>query len=162
VRPQVGFSATVRKMRSHNFLLTHLLPARTWCRESHVQYNLNPAQRQRTTISDWTRINARFHPGQSRRNITRNDRSGAANRSCGCLCFNTASCWRRARFSNCRSRRERKKRVARTNTSLNRRSMGPILHRDRLKLVSSAICIAPQPVAICASKSRTRRKITWP
>jgi hypothetical protein len=45
------------------------------------------------------RIKARFHPGQSRRRITQNNLSGAANRGCGCRCFKTASCCRSARFS---------------------------------------------------------------
>jgi hypothetical protein len=40
----------MRKMRSRNFLLTHLLPIRVLCRESHVQYSLNPARCQRTTV----------------------------------------------------------------------------------------------------------------
>jgi hypothetical protein len=35
------------------------------CRESHVQYNLNPVRRQRTTVSGWTRTSERFHSGQS-------------------------------------------------------------------------------------------------
>jgi len=42
--PQVGFSATMRKISSRNSRLTHFLPARLRCRESHVQYNLNPAR----------------------------------------------------------------------------------------------------------------------
>jgi hypothetical protein len=69
------------KMSSRNFLLTHFLPTRIRGRESHLQYNLNPTRCQRTTVSGWTRINARFHPGQSRRNITQNNLSGAPNRS---------------------------------------------------------------------------------
>jgi hypothetical protein len=34
---------------------------------------LNPARCQRTTVSGWTRINATFHPGHSRRKITQNN-----------------------------------------------------------------------------------------
>ncbi len=75
------FFAIMRKMSSRNFLLTNSLPTRTSCRESHLQYNLNPTRCQRMTVSAWTRINTRFHPGQSRLNITQNNLSGAPNRS---------------------------------------------------------------------------------
>src|ERR1019366_759637 len=81
--PQVGFSATMRKMRSRNSLLTHFLPTRVRCRESQVQYSLNPARCQRTTLFGWTRISACFQSGQSRRKITQNNLSGAANHGCG-------------------------------------------------------------------------------
>jgi hypothetical protein len=67
-------------MSSRNSLLTHFLPTRVRCRESHVQYSLNPVRCQRTTVSGWTMINARFHPGQIRCKITQNNLSGAANR----------------------------------------------------------------------------------
>src|SRR5260370_38212074 len=87
-------------------------------REPHFQYNLNPARCQPTTVSGWTRINACFHPGQSRHNITQNNLSEAATRGCGCRTFKTASCCRRARFSRSKSRRERKKQEATTDKSL--------------------------------------------
>src|ERR1035441_3937 len=38
--PQVGFSATMRRINSRNSLLTHFLPTGVRCRESHLQYNL--------------------------------------------------------------------------------------------------------------------------
>ena len=121
--PQVGFSATMRKMSSRNSLLTHLLPAPVRCRESHFQYNLNPVRCQRTTVPGRTRTNAHFHPYQSRRNITQNNLSEIANRGCGCLRFKTVSCCRRARFSRSNSRRERRHRIARTGRSLSRQRM---------------------------------------
>jgi hypothetical protein len=75
-----GFnSATMRRMVSRNSLLTHFPPARVRCRESQVQQSLNPDLCHRTTVSGWTRINARFHPSQSHRNVNQNNRSGAAN-----------------------------------------------------------------------------------
>jgi hypothetical protein len=43
------------------------------------------------TVSGWTRINACFHPGQSRRDITQNNLSEAANRGCRYRTFKTAS-----------------------------------------------------------------------
>ena len=122
--PQVGFSATMRKMSSRNSLLTHLLPAPVRCRESHFQYNLNPVRCQRTTVSGRTGTNAHFHPYQSRRNITQNNLSEIANRGCGCLRFKMVSCCRRARSSRSNSRRERRSRIARTGRSLSRQSLG--------------------------------------
>src|SRR5450631_3773407 len=59
-----------KEISSRNSLLTHCPPALTHRRESHVQYSLNPARCQRTTVSGWTRINASFHSGQSCREIT--------------------------------------------------------------------------------------------
>jgi len=49
--PQVGISAAIRQMSSRNFLPTYFLPARFRCRQSHVQYTLNPALCRRTTAS---------------------------------------------------------------------------------------------------------------
>ena len=129
--PQVGFSATIRKMRSRNSVLTHFLPVRIRCRESHVQYSLKPSRCQRTTVSGWTRINACFHLGQNRCNITQKHLSDAANRGRGVFRFKTESCCRRARFSKSRSRRERKNRAGKTARSLRRRSMLSVLHVDR-------------------------------
>src|ERR1039457_2603898 len=50
------------------------------CRESHLQYNLKPARCQRTTVSGWMRISARFHPGQRRRKIPQKNLSEIPNR----------------------------------------------------------------------------------
>jgi hypothetical protein len=73
-----------------------------------------------------------FHAGQGRLNITQNNLSGAANRGCGCICFKTPSCCRRARFSMSRSRRERMNLEKRIPRSLSRRSMRLVLHvKDR-------------------------------
>jgi hypothetical protein len=84
----------------------------------------------RPTVSGWTRINACFHPHQSRRNTAQNNLSERANRGCGRRPFKTASCCRSARFSKIKSRRERKKHVSRVDKSLRRRSMRPVLHDD--------------------------------
>lgn len=79
------------------------------------------------------RINARFHPGQSRRNITQNNLSETANRGCGHRRFKTAICCRRARFSMNRSRRERRVWVAKTKRSLSKRNMRTVLHESMLR-----------------------------
>ena len=126
--PHVGFSATMRKMSSRSSMLTHFLPAGRRCRESHSQYNLNPALCQRTTVSGWTKINGCFHPGQRRRNSTQNNLSEPATCGRGYFRFKAMSCCLRARFSKNRSRREQENRVTRTSRSVNRWSIQPGLH----------------------------------
>src|SRR4051794_15871221 len=121
--PHVEFSATIRKISSRNSLLMHFLPERTRRRESHVQYSLNPARCQRTTVSGWTRINACLHSGQSRRKITQNSLSEVETSGRRLRCFKTTSCSRRAKFSSNRSLRERKRRIKRTAKDLSRQSM---------------------------------------
>jgi hypothetical protein len=79
-------------------MLMHFLPARVRCRESHFQYNLNPALCQRTTVSGWTKISACFHPGQKRRNSTQNNLSDKTTRGRGCVRFTVTSCCLRAMF----------------------------------------------------------------
>ena len=138
--PQAGFSAAMRTMSSRNSLPTHFLPARVGCRESHAQYNLNPARCQRTTVSGWTRIKACFHPGQSRRSTTQNNLPEAGIRGCGCRRFKVVSCCRSARFSKSRPWPEWKKRTGKTDKSLNQRSMRPV-YTAQTKLRVPAICL---------------------
>src|SRR5208337_2400809 len=63
--------------------------------------------------------------------MTQNNLSEAAKRGCGRRLLKTASSCRRARFSNRRSRRERKNWVAITERSLIKRSMRQFLHGGR-------------------------------
>jgi hypothetical protein len=63
--PQVGFSATMRKMSSRSSLLIRFRPVRIRCRESQDQYSRKPARCQRTTVSGLTRISDRFQPVQN-------------------------------------------------------------------------------------------------
>src|ERR1039458_1114332 len=121
--PHVRLSATMRKMRSRNSIRTHLLPALVLCRESQLQYILNPARCQRTTVSGCTRISACCHLDQRRHNVAQNNLSVVEKRGRGRLSFKTASCCRKARFSKSKSRREQKDRTNNTNRSLSRRSM---------------------------------------
>ena len=87
-----------------------------------------------------TRINACFHPLQSRSNSTQSNRSEAANCGCGNPCLKTASCCRSARFSNSRSRREQKKRVGKVARNLNRHSMRSVCRASgQVRLTSHLI-----------------------
>ena len=97
--PQAGFSATNRKISSRNSLLTHFLPARVRCRESHFQYSLKPTRCQPTTVSGRTRISALCHRGQKRRSTTQRYRSALENRGRGRCRARTDSCCRKANFS---------------------------------------------------------------
>src|ERR1039457_1509510 len=126
--PQVLFTATMRKMSSRNSLLTHFLPTRTRCLESHVQYNLNPARCQRITVSGWTRSKTRFHSDHTRRKRTQNNLSESLKRGFGCFRPKTASCCRSAKFSRRRFRREQKNREKRRSKSFNGRSIRSVLH----------------------------------
>src|SRR5215469_4661987 len=60
--PQVGFSATMRKIRSPTSLLKGFLPAEQRFRESQAQYNRKPMRCQRTTVSGVTSRSGFFHP----------------------------------------------------------------------------------------------------
>jgi len=69
--PQLGFSATIRKISSRTSLLVGFLPTAFRAREIQRQYSRNPARCQRTTISGVTRINDFFQPEQTCRKTTR-------------------------------------------------------------------------------------------
>ena len=69
--PQLGFSATIRKISSRTSLLIGFLPTAWLAREIQLQYSRNPARCQRTTVSGLTRINDFFQPEQTCRKTTR-------------------------------------------------------------------------------------------
>src|ERR1700686_4318095 len=48
--PQVGFSATIRKIKSRTSLLTRFRPPTWLILETHLQYKRNPARCQFTTV----------------------------------------------------------------------------------------------------------------
>src|SRR5215831_20446610 len=68
--PHVGFSATMRKIRSRTSLLTGFLPAACRVRDSQDQYNRKPARCQRITVSGVTSSSGFFHPDHSLRRAT--------------------------------------------------------------------------------------------
>src|ERR1019366_7879014 len=65
--PQVGFSATIRKISSRSSLVNGFLPTTRRVRELQLQYSRKPARCQRTTVSGVTRINDLFQPDQTLR-----------------------------------------------------------------------------------------------
>src|ERR1019366_10277748 len=106
--PQVGLSATLRKIRSRTSLLIGFLPTTFRAREIQLQYNRKPVRCQRTTVSGVTRINDLFQPDQTFRRTTQNSLSTELSRGRGRLACRASSCCRRARFSRRSSSRERK------------------------------------------------------
>src|SRR6266851_8594808 len=70
--PQVGFSATIRKIRARTSLLTHLRPPTCLALETQVQYKRNPARCQLTTVLGVTKTRGFVHPDQNVLNATQN------------------------------------------------------------------------------------------
>ncbi len=104
--PQVGFSATIRKIKARTSLLTRFRPPTWLTLETHVQYKRNPARCQFTTVLGVTKMRGLVHPDQNVLNATQNSLCGAVNRRRGCCACRASNCRRRARFSRTRSSRE--------------------------------------------------------
>lgn len=68
--PQVGFSATIRRINARISLLIGLHPTLDFALESHFQYSRKPARCQRTTVLGVTRIRGSFHRDHSLRKAT--------------------------------------------------------------------------------------------
>src|ERR1035441_10270951 len=75
--PQVGFSATILKIKARICLLTGLRPPLDWALESHFQYSRKPARCQPTTVLGVTWMRGSFHRAQYLRNTTQNSLCGA-------------------------------------------------------------------------------------
>ena len=104
--PQVGFSATIRKIKARTSLLTRFRPPTWLTLETHVQYKRNPARCQFTTVLGVTKMRGLVHPDQNVLNATQNSLCRAVNRRRGCCACRASNCRRRARFSRTRSPRE--------------------------------------------------------
>jgi len=68
--PQVGFSATIRKIKTRISLLTLLRSPTRLTLEIHVQYKRNPARCQFTTVLGVTRTRGFLHPDEIVLNAT--------------------------------------------------------------------------------------------
>src|SRR5215470_739239 len=106
--PQVGFSATIRKIKVRTSLLTRFRPSTRRNLEIHVQYKRNPPRCQFTTVRGVTKTRGFLHPDQNVLNATQNRLCRAVNRVRGRCACKASSCRRRAKFSRTRSPRERK------------------------------------------------------
>src|ERR1700680_245708 len=90
--PQVGFSATIRKINSRTSFGVGLLPTCFRTLEINRQYIRKPVRCQRTTVSGVTTRRACFHPDQARRAITQKSLSKGPKLGRGCRRFSATSC----------------------------------------------------------------------
>src|ERR1700746_579916 len=74
--PQVGFSATIRKIKARTSLLTRFRPPTRLTLEIHVQYKRNPARCQFTTVLAVTRTRGFLRSDQNILNATQNTFAG--------------------------------------------------------------------------------------
>jgi hypothetical protein len=132
--PQVGFSRTIRKIRSRTSIEILLLPIIRHAPEITRQYKANPALCHRTTVSGFTTMRACSQPDQNLLTKTQRSLSNVTSRGLGCLRFETSSCCRRARFSSMRLRRVRKTRRIDAKRT---RMRGSMARRYRESLVKS-------------------------
>ncbi len=123
--PQVGFSATKRRMSARISAVAFGLPARA--RDRHFQKSRNPARCQPTTVSGLTATRTSANRDQMRCRVIQNSRSKRFNRGRGRFRLRRMSCCRKARISKAVSFRLRKKtRTAARRARMNR-SMNPSL-----------------------------------
>src|SRR5229473_75664 len=106
--PQVGFSATIRKIKARTSLLTRLRPPTWLILETHVQYKRNPARCQFTTVLGVTKTRGCLHLDQHILNATQNSLCRVVNRRRGRCACSASNCRRRAKFSRTRSARQLK------------------------------------------------------
>src|SRR5580693_10359345 len=106
--PQVGFSATIRKIKARTSLPTRFRPPTRLTLEIHVQYKRNPARCQFTTVLGVTKTRGFLHPDQHVLNATQNSLCRAVNRRRGRCACRASNCLGRARFSRTRSSRDLK------------------------------------------------------
>jgi len=90
--PQVGFSATMRKIRARTSLLTRLPAPARLALETHVQYNRKPARCQLTTVLGVTKTRGFVHPDQKLLNATQNSLCNAVSRRRGRVACRANSC----------------------------------------------------------------------
>ena len=85
--PQVGFSATIRKIKVRTSLLTRFRPPTRLTLEIQVQYKRNPARCQFTTDLGVTRMRGFLQPDQNVLNAIQNSLCRLVNRRRGrCAC----------------------------------------------------------------------------
>jgi len=106
--PQVGFSATIRKIKARTSLRTRFRPPTWLILETHVPYKRNPARCQFTTVLGVTKTRGCLHPDQHILSATQNSLCRAVNRQRGRSACRASNCRRRARFSRTRSAWQRK------------------------------------------------------
>src|SRR5271154_550413 len=138
--PQVGFSATIRKIKARTSLLTRFRPPTWLILETHLQYKRNPVRCQFTTVLGVTKTRACLRPDRHILNAIQNSLCRAVNRRRGRCACRASNCRRRARFSRTRSARQLKEltnqpRKCRSDTIMARIFGG----KDRIKLCAKSL-----------------------
>src|SRR5882757_1043340 len=138
--PQVGFSATIRKIKARTSLLRRFRPPTWLILETHVQYKRNPARCQFTTVLGVTKTRGCLHPDQHILNATQNSLCRAVNRRRGRCACSASNCRRRAMFSRTRSARQLKeltnqRRKCRSDTIMAKNFSG----KGRIKLYAKSL-----------------------
>src|SRR5215469_5402913 len=87
--PQLGFSATIRKISSRTSVDSFFLPTRFLAFEIKLQYSRNPARCQRTTVSGVTTRRDFFHSDQNRHASIQKSLSKGKSVGLSCLRFST-------------------------------------------------------------------------
>ena len=90
--PQVGFSATMRKIKSRISLPIRFRPGATLAFDKSFQYRRKPARCQPTTVAGVTISRQSLQPAHRLLTATQNSRSSVFNRGRLFLRFKTASC----------------------------------------------------------------------
>src|SRR6266403_35003 len=138
--PQVGFSATIRKIKARTSLLTRFRPPTWRILETHVQYERNPARCQFTTVLGVTETRGCLHADQHILNATQNSLCRAVNRRRGRCACSASNCRRRAMFSRVRSARQlseltNQPRKCRSDTIMAKNFSG----KDRIELCAKSL-----------------------
>ena len=121
---RVGFSATIRKIRSQTSFDNLFLPTCFFTFEIKLQSSRNSARCQRTTVSGVTTRSGFFQSDQNRRARTQKSLSIGRSLARGCLRLSRASCCRSAKFSKSSVRCERKQRATSPTHRRKKRNKG--------------------------------------
>src|SRR5258707_280536 len=154
--PQVGFSATIRKIKARTSLLTRFRRPTWLILETHVQYKRNPARCQFTTVLELPKTRGCLHLDQHILNATQNSLCRAVNRRRGRCACSASNCRRRAKFSRTRSARQLKEltnqpRKCRSDKIMAKNFSG----KDRIELCAkSLISLVYDPLARHKAKAK--------
>ena len=140
--PQVGFSATIRKIKARTSLLTRFRPPTWLILETHVQYKRKPARCQFTTVRGVTKTRGFVHPHQNILNATQNSLCRAVNRRRGRCACRASNCRRRTRFSRTRSARLLKELTSQPRKSRSDKIMAKNFSgKDRIELCAKSLIL---------------------
>src|SRR6266404_545118 len=138
--PQVGSSATIRKIKARTSLLTRFRPPTWRILETHVQYERNPARCQFTKVLGVIETRGCLDADQRILNATQNSLCRAVNRRRGRCACSASNCRRRAKFSMTRSARQLKELTNQPRKSRSDKIMAKNFSgKDRIELCAKSL-----------------------